>query len=99
MSCQGSIADVVQQSYSSLQPEATALVAAFEAEAERLWNIERFTNTLTAAAAAQFLNSTSSSRGRDEFANQCLDEGIQMGKRMGRKLISGTHSVRQTMSL
>ncbi|KAI0115227.1 hypothetical protein F4814DRAFT_449059 [Daldinia grandis] len=71
------------QSYSSLQPEATAYTIAFESEAERLWQVEKFTNTLTAAAAAQFLNSTSASRGRDDFANQCLDEGIQMGKRMG----------------
>ncbi|KAF3065160.1 zinc finger protein [Daldinia childiae] len=73
------------QSYSSLQPEAAAYSIAFESEAERLWQVEKFTNTLTAAAAAQFLNSTSASRGRDDFANQCLDEGIQMGKRMGRK--------------
>ncbi|OTA66535.1 hypothetical protein K449DRAFT_390976 [Hypoxylon sp. EC38] len=71
------------QSYSSLQPEASGLVGAFEAEAERLWEIEKFNNTLTAAAAAQLLNSTSASRGRDDFAKQCLDEGIQMGKRMG----------------
>ncbi|KAI1655065.1 hypothetical protein F4813DRAFT_382260 [Daldinia decipiens] len=71
------------QSYSSLQPEAAAYSIAFESEAERLWQVEKFTNTLTAAAAAQFLNSTSASRGRDDFANQCLEEGIQMGKRMG----------------
>ncbi|KAI0841634.1 hypothetical protein F5Y06DRAFT_195478 [Hypoxylon sp. FL0890] len=71
------------QSYSSLQPEASGLASAFEAEAERLWGIDKFTNTLTAAAAAQLLNSTSASRGRDDFANQCLDEGIEMGKRMG----------------
>ncbi|KAI1467078.1 uncharacterized protein F4812DRAFT_48310 [Daldinia caldariorum] len=71
------------QSYSSLQPEATAFLVSFETEAEALWQVEKFTNTLTAAAAAQLLNSTSASRGRDDFANQCLDEGIQMGKRMG----------------
>ncbi|KAI0146049.1 hypothetical protein F4776DRAFT_390974 [Hypoxylon sp. NC0597] len=78
------------QSYSSLQPEALGLVGTFEAEAERLWGIEKFNNTLTAAAASQLLNNTSASRGRDDFANQCLDEGIQMGKRMGRKFIIET---------
>ncbi|OTB06793.1 hypothetical protein M426DRAFT_9225 [Hypoxylon sp. CI-4A] len=71
------------QSYSNLQPEATNFVAAFESEAERLWEVEKLNNTLTAAAAAQLLNSTSASRGRDDFANRCLDEGIEMGKRMG----------------
>ncbi|KAI1143960.1 hypothetical protein F5Y05DRAFT_407359 [Hypoxylon sp. FL0543] len=71
------------QSYSSLKPEASGFVGAFEAEAERLWRTDKFTNTLTAAAAAQLLNNTSASRGRDDFANQILDEGILMGKRMG----------------
>ncbi|KAI8964083.1 hypothetical protein F5Y11DRAFT_345821 [Daldinia sp. FL1419] len=71
------------QSYSSLQPEATAFSIAFESEADALWQSEKMTNTLTAAAAAQFLNSTLASRGRDDYANQCLEEGIQMGKRMG----------------
>ncbi|OTB20414.1 hypothetical protein K445DRAFT_299437 [Daldinia sp. EC12] len=83
------------QSYSSLQPEATNFIVPFETEAESLWQVEKFTNTLTAAAAAQLLNSTSASRGRDDFANQCLDEGIQMGKRMGRKSTSGTYFVQQ----
>ncbi|KAI2469298.1 hypothetical protein F4781DRAFT_422071 [Annulohypoxylon bovei var. microspora] len=71
------------QSYSSLKPEAKALLLAFEAEAERLWQIEKLSNTLTAVAAAQLLTSTSACRGRDDFANQCLSEGIEMGKRMG----------------
>ncbi|KAL7626363.1 hypothetical protein AAE478_003135 [Parahypoxylon ruwenzoriense] len=71
------------QCYSSLIPEAAALVAAFEEEAEQLWAVEKFSNTLTAAAASQLLNNISVSRGRDEFASQCLEEGIQMGKRMG----------------
>ncbi|KAK6950228.1 hypothetical protein Daesc_008554 [Daldinia eschscholtzii] len=87
------------QSYSSLQPEATNFIVPFETEAESLWQVEKFTNTLTAAAAAQLLNSTSASRGRDDFANQCLDEGIQMGKRMGRKSTSGTYFVRQRRHL
>ncbi|KAI2630840.1 hypothetical protein GGR54DRAFT_584396 [Hypoxylon sp. NC1633] len=71
------------QSYATYQPEAATLVGAFETEAERLWGLEKYTNTLTAAAAAQLLNNLSASRGRDEFASQCLEEGIQMGKRMG----------------
>ncbi|KAI0902526.1 hypothetical protein F4806DRAFT_490997 [Annulohypoxylon nitens] len=71
------------QSYSNLKPEARAFVVTFETEAERLWQIDRLTNTLTTVAATQLLNNISASRGRDEFANQCLEEGIQMGIRMG----------------
>ncbi|KAI1376755.1 hypothetical protein F4677DRAFT_459573 [Hypoxylon crocopeplum] len=71
------------QSYSNLQPEAAAHVVAFESAAERLWAVEKFNNTLTAAAASQLLNNTASSRGRNEFASQCLEEGLQMGVRMG----------------
>ncbi|KAI1393793.1 uncharacterized protein F4822DRAFT_25535 [Hypoxylon trugodes] len=71
------------QSYSNLVPEAATLAGPFETESERLWLIDKFNNTLTAVASSQLLNSTASSRGRDEFATQCLHEGIEMGKRMG----------------
>ncbi|KAI1094430.1 hypothetical protein F5B19DRAFT_57441 [Rostrohypoxylon terebratum] len=71
------------QSYSNLKPEARAFVVAFETEAERLWQIDKLTNTLTTVAATQLLNNISAARGRDEFANHCLEEGIQMGIRMG----------------
>ncbi|KAI1457189.1 hypothetical protein F4805DRAFT_197134 [Annulohypoxylon moriforme] len=71
------------QSYSSLKPEARQFIVAFEAEAERLWQIDKLNNTLAVVAASQLLTSISACRGRDEFANECLEEGIQMGKRMG----------------
>ncbi|KAI5868169.1 hypothetical protein GGS23DRAFT_602066 [Durotheca rogersii] len=71
------------QCYASLQPEAAGFVSAFELEAEQLWSVEKFNNTLTAAAASQLLSNTSESRGRGEFSKQCREEGIQMGKRMG----------------
>lgn len=67
-------------------PEAKGLAAPFETEAERLWAEEKVQNTLTAVASAQLISSTSSSQGRDDCSNQVLIEGIQMGKRMGRKL-------------
>ncbi|XXH05172.1 hypothetical protein Hte_011597 [Hypoxylon texense] len=71
------------QTYSNLLPDATQFAAPFESEAGRLWATEKINNTLTAVAAAQLLNSTSSSQGRDDYANQILDEGIEMGRRMG----------------
>ncbi|KAI1769088.1 hypothetical protein GGR53DRAFT_517512 [Hypoxylon sp. FL1150] len=71
------------QTYSNLVPDAANLAVPFESEAEQLWTTEKVNNTLTAVASAQLINSTSSSQGRDDYANQILDEGIQMGKRMG----------------
>ncbi|KAI0887150.1 uncharacterized protein GGS22DRAFT_105219 [Annulohypoxylon maeteangense] len=71
------------QSYSMLKPEAREFIVAFETEAERLWHIDKLKNMLTVVAASQLLTSISACRGRDEFANECLEEGIQMGKRMG----------------
>ncbi|KAI1075383.1 hypothetical protein F5B20DRAFT_387400 [Whalleya microplaca] len=71
------------QCYASIQPEAAPLAVAFEKEAEDLWAVERRNNTLTAAAASQLLSNAASSRGRDVFSRECLEDGIQMGKRMG----------------
>ncbi|KAI1212377.1 uncharacterized protein F4807DRAFT_415789 [Annulohypoxylon truncatum] len=69
--------------YSNLKPEASGFVIAFETEAERLWQIDKLSNTLTAVAASQLLSDISACKGRDDFANRCLEEGIQMGIRMG----------------
>ncbi|KAI1500427.1 hypothetical protein F5X99DRAFT_239715 [Biscogniauxia marginata] len=73
----------VCQCYSNLQSEVASLALAFETEAEELWQLEKHTNTLTAVAAAQLLSNAAAFRGREEFSNQCLEEGIQMGLRMG----------------
>ncbi|POR36619.1 N-terminal fungal transcription regulatory domain-containing protein [Tolypocladium paradoxum] len=71
------------QMYSAIDPQTDALTAPFCAEAERLWEMERGTNSTVNIAAAQFLSLGYLGQGRDHAVLKYLREACNMGIEMG----------------
>lgn len=69
--------------YSAIDPHTNALTARFCAEAERLWEMERGTNSTVNIAAAQFLSLGYLGQGRDHAVLRYLGEACTMGIEMG----------------